>query len=165
MQFQYQRLANYSRKVNKAWNTAECKGRAIERILSNERKQWRKREAESKDALRERDALIEERDAKLKKWDGRKDVINHYMSIVEPMAKCVVSISCMRWLLTYARDIADMRAMLEELGYQVPARDYSYQPKSKSKHAMDKESAQHARRHDSSATLGKISELDQTNHS
>lgn len=88
-QFQYQHLARYSQKVNKSWKVAESKRRILESTLSGERKQWRKREAEIKKALVERDTLIQDLDAKLKKWDGRKDVINHYMGIVGPMAKCV----------------------------------------------------------------------------
>lgn len=62
----------------------------MESTLSGERKQFRKRETETKDALRRRDAIIEDRDAKLEKWNRRKDVISHYMRIVGPMAKFVI---------------------------------------------------------------------------
>lgn len=66
----------------------------METALSKERKQWRKREAEIQQALKERDIEIETADAKLRKWDSRKDVINHYMGIVGSMAKFV---SPVRW--------------------------------------------------------------------
>lgn len=75
---------------------AETKRRVMEATLSSERRQWRKREAEIEAALKEKDALNEDRDAQLRKWEKRKHVINHYMSIVEPMSKSVVFLICTR---------------------------------------------------------------------
>jgi hypothetical protein len=47
-----------------------------------------------------------------------------------------------------SRDIAEMRKLLVQHGYQVPQRDYSYQPKPRPKPVAAEA------RHDSSATLG-----------
>lgn len=47
-----------------------------------------------------------------------------------------------------------MRALLEELGYEVPKRDYSYQPKSTAEPQVAEDRIMRDRRHDSSATFG-----------
>lgn len=55
----------------------------MESTLSKERKQWRKHEVE----LNERIAALEKTEAKLKKWEARKAMINHYLGLVSKMSE------------------------------------------------------------------------------
>jgi flagellar motility protein MotE (MotC chaperone) len=85
MQFQYTNLARYAQRAGKHCKTAERHQQAMETAFSKERKQRRQVQQEVLD-LKSRLEDLEEKEVKLQKWEARKDVINHYLKVVNVMA-------------------------------------------------------------------------------
>ena len=81
-------LARYAQQVTRYWKGSQHRQQAIEAAYSRERKQRRQVQSELLD-LKARIETLEKGEAQLKKWEARKPVINHYLSVVGEMAKSV----------------------------------------------------------------------------
>jgi len=87
-QFQYMNLARYAQQVTRYWKGSQHKQQAVESAYSKERKQRRQVQSELLD-VKARVETLEKGESQLKKWEARKPVINHYLSVVGEMAKSV----------------------------------------------------------------------------
>ena len=86
-QFQYSQMVRYSKAVTSHWRSEQRKRRILESSFSKERKDWRQQEADIKDRI----AALEKAEAKLKKWEQRREMINHYLGLVGKMGEYVAS--------------------------------------------------------------------------
>ncbi|EME38534.1 hypothetical protein DOTSEDRAFT_140871 [Dothistroma septosporum NZE10] len=83
LRFQYSQILRYSKAVTLRWRCEQRKRRILESSISKERKQWRKQEADMKDRI----VVLEKGEAKLKKWEQRREMINHYLGLVGKMGE------------------------------------------------------------------------------
>ncbi|KAK6440938.1 hypothetical protein LTR95_002832 [Oleoguttula sp. CCFEE 5521] len=113
VRFQYVALARFAQKTHARCKAAEHTQAVTEAAHSGELDDRKHAEAELQRVQHEISltrSTYEKDLAQLRKWQKREGVINHYLGIVPQMAK----------------DLAQMRAQLADLGYVVPARDYQY---------------------------------------
>lgn len=90
-QFQYMSLARYARRVTAYWKDAQHKQQALEAAHSKERKERRRVQSEVLE-LKAREQEFESTEAGLRKWEGRKPVINHYLAAVGEMARYALTV-------------------------------------------------------------------------
>lgn len=96
IQFQYMALCHYSLQVRKYWKSAVQKQSAMETAYSKERKQRRQLQSELQE-LKQRIETLEKAEARLKKWEERRPVIDRgflRFSIEVWYANCVSGRLC-----------------------------------------------------------------------
>ncbi|KAK5138392.1 hypothetical protein LTR08_003453 [Meristemomyces frigidus] len=143
MRFQYMNLARYAGRVGRRWKNALSKQQAMEAAFSKERKQRRQAQSDMNEQ-KHRIAELEKLEEKLKRWESRKSIINHYLGAFTEMT----------------REIQVLRGQLSELGYEVPQRSYTYdldsvaQPRNAALERQDSRQ-HHGQSFPSSSTAGK----------
>jgi len=80
-------IARYAQRATRYWKQAERRLRTVEGACSSERQQRRQLQQDADD-MKDRIRELEQGEAKLKKWEGRKAVINHYLGAVQEMSRC-----------------------------------------------------------------------------
>ena len=97
-------VARYAQRVTRYWKQAERHQRTMETTSSNERQQRRQLQRDIDD-LKDRMRGLEQAEVKLQKWEGRKAVINHYLSAVQEMSRsaCTVLTTLFSMLTSTAR--------------------------------------------------------------
>ncbi|RMY54067.1 hypothetical protein D0865_04933 [Hortaea werneckii] len=111
LRFQYMNISRYAIRITKHWKSTAAKQRIMEAAYGKERKQRRQIQNEVLD-LKSRIEELEKCEARLAKWESRKPIINHYLSIVGDMANC--------------REIKTMRDQLAELGCEATGQDFMF---------------------------------------
>lgn len=156
-QFQYSQMREYSKSVALHWRSEQRKRRILESTFSKERREWHKQES----AFKERIAAMEKAEAKLRKWEQRRDMINHYLGLVGKMGGYVSCHDFVSLTTDISRDINRMRSQLAQVGLHVPEGHYAFNP---SKNNVPNTQQQQVQTHgksrgDSAATLGRSSPL------
>lgn len=124
VQFQYTHLIDYAMEATKHWRSANKKRSIVETTHFAERKRWQQSEAELSDRI----VNLEKSEARLQKWEARRDLINHYLGLVNQLSEYVRERCCISGETDKHRDNQELRHQLNQLGYDVPPKSYSYKP-------------------------------------
>ncbi|KAK5116620.1 hypothetical protein LTR62_007294 [Meristemomyces frigidus] len=118
VRFQYMSIARYAQGVTRHLKRAVRRQHAMHNEYLKEHK-LRMHIQHDLDAAKAKLLDFNSMQAKLQKWETRKPVINHYLSIVHDMSN----------------DIRVLRDQLEHLGYEVPQTNYAFDPGNDDRHS------------------------------